>query len=94
MHTMDGDPTHAYHRWHAIQRGNMVLDIDRGQWVRLNPVLGFAWALQSVAKPDHGHVNPRLPADQVRALARHWLPRDQTFLDRDFRSAPYPSGIE
>jgi hypothetical protein len=93
VHAMDGDPTHGYHRWHGIQRGNMVLGIDRHRWARLNPLLGFAWAQQSIAKPDHRHVNPGLPAGQVRALARYWLPRGQADLDRDFRSWPYPPGI-
>jgi hypothetical protein len=93
VHTMDGDPPTSYHFWHAVQRAHMVLDIDRRRWTRINPVLGFAWALQSVAKPDHRHVNPGLPAGQVRAFARYWLPRDQASLDRDFRSSPYPPGL-
>jgi hypothetical protein len=90
VHTMDGDPPSSYHFWHAIQRAHMLLGIDRHRWTRINPMLGFAWALQSIAKPDHRHVNPALPRDQVHAAARFWLPRSPAQLDRDFRSSPYP----
>lgn len=91
VHTMNGDPAPGYHFWHSILRAQMLLDIDRRRWARLDPLLGFAWALQSIAKPDHRHVNPGLPREQVRALARHWLPRSPAQLDRDFRSFPYPA---
>jgi hypothetical protein len=90
VHTMDGDPPSGYHFWHAVQRAQMVLDIDRRRWARITPMLGFAWALQSIARPDHRHVNPGLPREQVRAQARYWLPRSTAELDRDFRSTPYP----
>ncbi|SEF33116.1 hypothetical protein SAMN05421837_106606 [Amycolatopsis pretoriensis] len=90
VHTMDGDPPTGYHFWHCVQRAQMVLGIDRHRWARIDPVLGFAWALQSIARPDHRHVNPGLPREQVRALARYWLPRSPAELDRDFRSTPYP----
>jgi hypothetical protein len=93
VHTMDGDPPSSYHFWHAIQRAQMLLGIDRHRWARIDPMLGFAWALQSVAKPDHRHVNPGLPAGQVRAFARYWLPREPAQLDHDFQSSPYPSGL-
>ncbi len=91
VHTMDGDPPGGYHVWYAIQRAMMVLDIDRQRWACVGPVLGLAWALQSIAKPDHRHVNPGLPAAQVRALERSWLAKDVRRLDVDFRSQPYPS---
>lgn len=90
VHTMDGDPPSGYHFWHAVQRAQMVLDIDRRRWARITPMLGFAWALQSIARPDHRHVNPGLPREQVRAQARYWLPRSTTQLDRDFHASPYP----
>jgi hypothetical protein len=90
VHTMNGNPPNGYHFWHAIQRAQMLLGIDRHRWTRINPMLGFAWALQSIAKPDHRHVNPALPREQVHAAARYWLPRSPAQLDRDFRSSPYP----
>ncbi|WP_328450917.1 hypothetical protein [Amycolatopsis sp. NBC_00438] len=93
VHTMDGNPPSSYHFWHAIQRAQMLLGIDRPRWSRIDPMLGFAWALQSVAKPDHRHVNPGLPAGQIRAFARYWLPREPAQLDHDFQSSPYPSGL-
>ncbi|WP_410606524.1 hypothetical protein [Amycolatopsis sp. lyj-109] len=93
VHAMDGDPTHGYHRWHGILRGNMVLGIDRARWARLNPVLGFAWALQSAAKPDHRSPNPGPAPAQVREFARYWLPRDTATLDVDFQTWPYPPEI-
>ncbi|WP_410671887.1 hypothetical protein [Amycolatopsis sp. cmx-4-68] len=91
VHTMNGNPPSGYHFWHSIQRAQMFLDIDRHRWARINPLLGFAWALQSIAKPDHRHVNPALPREQVRAAARYWLPRTPAQLDRDFQSSPYPA---
>ncbi|QKV74999.1 hypothetical protein [Amycolatopsis sp. Hca4] len=91
VHTMDGNPPSSYHFWHVILRAQTVLGIDRRRWARIDPMVGFAWALQSIAKPDHRHVNPGLPREQVRALARHWLPRSAARLDRDFQSAPYPA---
>jgi len=91
VHTMDGDPPGGYHTWHAILRGMMLLGIDKHRWGRIDPLVGFAWALQSIAKPDHRHVNPGLPSAQVRALTRSWLPRDVARLDVDFRSQPYPA---
>ena len=91
VHTMDGDPPDGYHLWHSILRATMVLDIDKHRWARIDPLIGYAWALQSIAKPDHRHVNPGLPSAQVRALARSWLTRDVTQLDLDFRTRPYPA---
>ncbi|MFB9687621.1 hypothetical protein [Amycolatopsis plumensis] len=90
VHTMNGNPPSGYHFWHSVLRAQMFLGIDRHRWARLHPMIGFAWALQSIAKPDHRHVNPGLPREQVRALARYWLPRSPDQLDHDFRSAPYP----
>ncbi|MDX3187891.1 hypothetical protein PV458_05740 [Streptomyces sp. MN03-5084-2B] len=91
VHTMNGNPPSSYHFWHTIVRAQMVLGIDRHRWARIDPMIGFAWGLQSIAKPDHRHVNPGLPREQVRALARYWLPRSAAELDRDFRSSPYPA---
>ena len=78
VHTMNGNPPNGYHFWHAIQRAQMLLDIDRRRWARINPMLGFAWALQSIAKPDHRHVNPGAaagPGPRRRALLAAALAR-------------------
>ena len=93
VHTMDGDPPQEYHVWHAYLRAMMFLDIDRARWARFDPVLAFAWAVQSIAKPKKREVNPPLPVETVAKLALHWLPRNPEQLDRDFRSQPYPAGI-
>jgi hypothetical protein len=91
VHTMNG--LKQYHVWHAIQRAMMFLDIDRRRWSRIDPVLGFAWALQSIANPKQREVSPPLPAGQVRTQARYWLLRDPIQLDQDFQSVPRPAGI-
>jgi len=91
VHTMNGNPPSGYHFWHSVLRAQMVLGIDRHRWARIHPMIGFAWALQSIAKPDHRHVNPGLPREQVRTLARYWLPRSPAQLDQDFQSTPYPA---
>ena len=91
VHTMDGDPPRGYHTWHSILRGMMFLGIDAQRWARLDPLIGYGWALQSIAKPDHRNVNPGLPSAQVQSLALSWLPRDVNRLDLDFRSYPYPA---
>jgi hypothetical protein len=91
VHTMDGNPPSSYHFWHVIQRAQLLLGIDRHRWARIGPMTGFAWALQSIAKPDHRHVNPPLPREQVQHEARYWLRRTPAELDLDFRSSPYPA---
>ncbi|SMD26437.1 hypothetical protein SAMN05661093_10020 [Kibdelosporangium aridum] len=93
VHTMDGDPPIGYHVWYAIQRAMMLLGIDTARWVRISPLVGFAWALQSIAKPNHRSPNPGLPMAQVNRLAAQWLPKSVNKLDQDFRSTPYPPGI-
>jgi hypothetical protein len=87
---MNGNPPGGYHFWHSVLLAQMFLGIHRHRWARIHPMIGFGWALQSIAKPDHRHVNPALPREQVRALARYWLPRSPAELDRDFQSAPHP----
>lgn len=91
VHTML--PITNYHGWHAYLRAMMLLNIDRDRWARINPVLGFAWAVQSVAKPSVRVVSPPLPQTTVSKLALSWLPRTSQRLDQDFRSSPYPAGI-
>ncbi|MER7708048.1 hypothetical protein ABTX81_34815 [Kitasatospora sp. NPDC097605] len=74
VHTMDGDPPLAYHTWHAYQYASVLLGIDRRFWAAMIPVNGFAWALQSIAKPHTRTVNPPQPATMVRRVATAWLP--------------------
>jgi hypothetical protein len=91
VHTMY--PITGYHGWHAYLRAMMLLGISRDRWARINPVIGFAWAVQSVAKPSTHVVSPALPQATVSKLALSWLPRPSQRLDQDFRSTPYPAGI-
>ena len=91
VHTMGALP--YYHSWHAYLRAMMFLDISRDRWARIDPVVGFAWAVQSVAKPALDHVNPALPTHTVLRLAASWLPRSPERLDHDFRSSPEPSQL-
>jgi hypothetical protein len=91
VHTMGALP--FYHAWHAYLRGMMFLDISCDRWARIDPVVGFAWAVQSVAKPARDHVNPPLPQATVARLAASWLPRSPERLDHDFRSSPEPEDL-
>ncbi|WP_238014376.1 hypothetical protein KZZ52_32435 [Dactylosporangium sp. AC04546] len=95
VHTMDGyDPVGypGYRVWHVFQRSMMFLGIDTDRWRVLNPINGFAWAVQSLAKPSMEHVNPPLPRATVARLAARWLPLSPRRLDEEFQSAPYPAG--
>ncbi|MGW3966094.1 hypothetical protein ACWED2_40170 [Amycolatopsis sp. NPDC005003] len=92
VHTMNGEPPTGYHVWHVFLRSTMFLGIDRHRWARLDPLIAFAWALQSVARPSHREVNPPLPRETVAALARTWLPRTPEQLDEEFHSLWYPAG--
>ncbi|KDO11003.1 hypothetical protein [Amycolatopsis mediterranei] len=88
VHTMNGNPPSGYHFWHSVVCAQLVQGIDRHRWARIDPMTGFGWPLQSIVKPDHRHVNPALPRDQVRSLPRYWLQRSPAELDQDFRPAP------
>jgi hypothetical protein len=91
VHTMGALP--FYHGWHAYLRAMMFLDINRDRWVTIDPVVAFAWAVQSTAKPSTRVVNPALPRETIARLAASWLPRSPQRLDHDFRSMPEPAGI-
>ncbi|MFK4268780.1 hypothetical protein [Streptomyces milbemycinicus] len=90
VHMMNGSPTAGYHIWHAILRAMIFLGVDRDRWTAIDPLVGFAWALQSVARPHPRQVNPPLPRVNVRKMAATWLPRTPTQLDVAFRAYPYP----
>jgi hypothetical protein len=91
VHTMDD--LMGYHTWHAYQRAMMFLGISRSRWECLAPVTGFAWAVQSVARPRQRAVNPPLPSRTLKTLARTWLPRGQRELDEAFQSTPTPCDL-
>jgi hypothetical protein len=88
VHTMGDFP--FYHGWHAYLRAMMFLNISCDRWARIDPVIAFAWAVQSTAKPSTRVVNPPLPRETIARLAASWLPRSPDRLDHDFRSTPYP----
>ncbi|MFI1869480.1 hypothetical protein [Streptomyces jumonjinensis] len=90
VHMMNGSPTPGYHLWHAILRAQMFLGIDRRRWAALDPLIGLAWAMQSVAKPHPRQPNPPLPRATVLELAASWLPRSPSQLDTAFQAFPYP----
>jgi hypothetical protein len=91
VHTMGSNPPVGYHVWHIFMRAMMFLNIDRRRWRRLAPLNGFAWAVQSLARPSQQVVNPGLPHDTVRQLERTWLHRDMDELDTAFLSFPFPA---
>ncbi|APU19561.1 hypothetical protein [Actinoalloteichus sp. GBA129-24] len=91
VHMMEGDPTLSYHLWHGFLRAMMVLDIDRARWARIDPLIGLAWALQSIAEPEAREINPPLPRETVGRLRRIWLPRTSRQTDEAFRAWPYPA---
>ncbi|MFJ3895055.1 hypothetical protein [Streptomyces sp. NPDC090083] len=96
VHTMDSLPTvppPGYHTWFAYMRAMMLLDIDRRRWTAFAPLMAYAWALQSVAKPSTQTPSSPLPRETVVRFAASWLPRGPRRLDADFQSYPYPRGI-
>lgn len=93
VHTMGSEPPVGYHVWHIFMQAMIFLGIDPPRWRKIAPINGFAWAVQSIAKPVQTEVNPPLPVRTVRHLAHTWLRRDPDALDTAFLSFPYPEGI-
>ncbi|MFH8386460.1 hypothetical protein ACH4E7_36970 [Kitasatospora sp. NPDC018058] len=97
VHTMNYGPNGSaplgYHIWHAFIRAMAETGIDADRWNQINPLVGFAWALQTAAKPSVATPNPGLPHDVVHRLAHKWLRMDQQQLDQEFMSIPYPNGM-
>lgn len=93
MNTVGDQPPRAYHIWYVFMRAMILLDIDRRRWELSARALGWAWAIQNVAKPAQDRVNPPLPPATVRKLAASWLPRSLERLDQDFQSFPLPPGV-
>jgi hypothetical protein len=96
VHTMDsrpGQPPLGYHTWHAYMRAMMLVGVDRHRWETFAPLNGFAWALQSLARPSMDEPSPPLPRETVLRQAARWLPRGMRQLDAEFQRFPYPQGI-
>jgi hypothetical protein len=95
VHMMDGGvtPPIGYHRWHAILRAMMVLDIDADRWQAIGGHVALAWAIQSEARPRQGRHNPPLPPARLATLRTHWLARTDDEIDAAFASGPRPAPI-
>ncbi|MEV4352228.1 hypothetical protein AB0J83_47845 [Actinoplanes sp. NPDC049596] len=93
VHTMGSLPPVGYHVWHIFIRSMILHGIEPLRWRLIAPLNGLAWEIQSICKPSQEHVNPGLPARQIRRLERAWLPRNLEQLDRQFESFPYPPGV-
>jgi hypothetical protein len=96
LHTMDppSGGTEAYHRWHAIIRAQVLLNIEPAWWSALDRLVGYAWAAQSLAQPvKDSPDNPGLPSQVDAQLKRSWLTRSTARLDRAFQSFPYPDDL-
>ena len=96
VHTMNAPPgqlPRGYHTWYAFMRAMMVTGVDTARWRSLASALGWAWALQSTAKPAQDVINPPLPREVKARLAASWLPRSITRLDQDFQSWWLPEGM-
>lgn len=90
IHSMDGEQPIGYPVWHAYARAMMLLDIDTRHWREVLPVMGYACALQLIAKPDQMHVNPPLPTPVILRTAKRMLPLDIEKLDAYYQTFPYP----
>jgi hypothetical protein len=93
VHTMDRTPPIGYHGWHSYLRAMMFLGISTARWTCIDPVIAYAWAIQSTSKAGTRTVSRPLPPATLARLAVKWLPRTSTQLDQDFRSIPFPAGI-
>ncbi len=96
IHMMDTsgptNPAVGYHRWHAIIRAQIALDIDAERWTELDRYVGLGWAIQSEARPVQGEEpNPRMSADRLVELRERWIARTPAEIDDAFDSVPYPS---
>jgi hypothetical protein len=91
VHTGFGDPPNdvGYLFWWVFLRSMMLVGVDTLRWQEMAPRVAFAWQVQGVAKPNHLAVNPPLPRETLRGLARTWLRRSVEQLDTDFQTFPY-----
>jgi hypothetical protein len=96
VHTMNAPPgqlPRGYHTWYAFMRAMMVTGVDTHRWRSLASALGWAWAMQSAAKPAQDVINPPLDREVKVRLAASWLPRSIARLDQDFQTWWLPEGM-
>jgi hypothetical protein len=95
IHMMDGQtPAEVigYHRWHASIRAIQLSGGDVPWWEEMARRLGFAWAVQSLARPVQrrfpGPPNQAIDPALVAAAAEAWLTLSPEVLDRQFQLTP------
>jgi hypothetical protein len=86
-------PPIGYHRWWAILRAMIVLDIDAARWQAIGRHVALAWAVQSEARPRQGLHNTPLPPARLVALRTFWLARTDDETDAAFASGPRPAPV-
>lgn len=94
VHMMDtsgpASPPIGYHRWHAITRAMVLLEIEADVWMAINRLIGLGWAVQSQARPVQDTHNPPLDPVQLMELRVHWGAMTGDELDAAFDSFPLP----
>ena len=93
VHTMEDDPPIPYPIWYAYARAMMLTGSSPSRWREIVKLIGFACALQMIAKPDQTKVNPPQPPSVVRATATAMLPLGIRELDAYFAAFPYPPNL-
>lgn len=91
VHMMDTGalPPIGYHRWRAIQRAMVVLDIDAARWTTIGKHTALAWAIQSEARPRQGTHNPPMAPTRLAVLRSHWLALSDDDIDAAFAAGSY-----
>jgi hypothetical protein len=93
VHTMEDDPPLPYPIWYAYARAMMVTGSSPERWQQIVRLIGFACALQTIAKPVQTHVNPPQPPRVVWETAARMLPLGLDELDAYFAAFPYPPNL-
>jgi hypothetical protein len=95
VHMMDAGvtPPIGYHRWWAILRAMIVLDVDAARWQAIGRHVALAWAVQSEGRPRQGMHNTPLPPARLAALRTFWLARTDDEIDAAFASGPRPAPV-
>jgi hypothetical protein len=92
-HIMNGNPPPGYHVWHAYIMAMTFLGVDAVRWTLIDPLVGLAWHLQSIAKPAQDIVNPPQDPALILQLKQLWLVRTPAQIEEAFESVPYPAGV-
>jgi hypothetical protein len=98
IHMMDvqdaSDPPVGYHRWHASIRVIQLLNIgDQAWWENLDRMVGFAWGIQSFARPKQQQApNPAISQADLQALRVAWLALPPDRRDRQYDLTPEAVG--